>query len=217
MEEIDGVSMNIINDDRTPVRATAAAQGVNVARASVQLPDPNHWQTGLNSSVARDYGAQRGGVRRGQAVQEIGDRGEGGAEMQAAGRAPGRDLRLLQRQHRYPGRRRAYRGAERVPVGDAALAAHRLAREGTVAHAHDAHGPAAAAARGIPERVADPGGVGPHPVRRGEEATTSPPGRDDRAHAHEARGVVPGPDDDPAPRRESVAGREVGGDPPPTT
>ena len=55
MEEIDGVSMNIINDDCTPVRATAAAQGVNVARASVQLPDPNHWQTGLNSSVARDY------------------------------------------------------------------------------------------------------------------------------------------------------------------
>ncbi len=44
MEGFDGVSMNIINDDRTPVRATAAAQGVNVARASVQLPDPNHWQ-----------------------------------------------------------------------------------------------------------------------------------------------------------------------------
>ena len=55
MEGIDGVSNNIINDDRTTVRATAAAQGVNVARASVQLPDPNHWQTGLNSSVARDY------------------------------------------------------------------------------------------------------------------------------------------------------------------
>jgi len=31
MEEFDGVSMNIINDDHTPVRATAAAQGVNVA------------------------------------------------------------------------------------------------------------------------------------------------------------------------------------------
>ena len=55
MVGIDGVSMNIINDDRTPVHATAAAQGVNAARASVQLPDPNHWQTGLNSSVARDY------------------------------------------------------------------------------------------------------------------------------------------------------------------
>ena len=55
MEGIDGVSMNIINDDRTPVRAIAAAQGVNVARASVQLPDSNHCQTGLNSSVARDY------------------------------------------------------------------------------------------------------------------------------------------------------------------
>jgi hypothetical protein len=54
-EGIDGVSMNIINDDRTPVRATAAAQGVNVARDSVQLPDPDHWQIGLNSSVARDY------------------------------------------------------------------------------------------------------------------------------------------------------------------
>ena len=54
-EGIDGVSMNIINDDRTPVRATAAAQGINVARDSIQLPDPNHWQTGLNSSVARDY------------------------------------------------------------------------------------------------------------------------------------------------------------------
>ena len=55
MDGYDGVSMNIINDDRTPVRATAAAQGVNVARASVQLPDPNHWQTGLNSSIACDY------------------------------------------------------------------------------------------------------------------------------------------------------------------
>ena len=49
------MSMNIINDDRTPVRATAAAQGVNVARASVQLPDSNHWQTDLNRVVARDY------------------------------------------------------------------------------------------------------------------------------------------------------------------
>jgi hypothetical protein len=54
-EGIDGVSMNIINDDRTPVRATTAAQGVNVARASVQLPDPDHWQTDLNRVVAHDY------------------------------------------------------------------------------------------------------------------------------------------------------------------
>ncbi len=55
MEGIDGVSMNIINDDFTPVRATAAAQGVNVARASVQHPDSNHWPTDLNRVVAHDY------------------------------------------------------------------------------------------------------------------------------------------------------------------
>ena len=57
MVGIDGVSMNIINDDRTPVHATAVAQGVNVARASVQLPDPlcSHWQTDLNRFVAREY------------------------------------------------------------------------------------------------------------------------------------------------------------------
>jgi len=54
MVGIDDVSMNIIDDDHTPVRATAAAQGVNVARASVQLPDPlcSHWQTDLNRFVA---------------------------------------------------------------------------------------------------------------------------------------------------------------------
>ena len=57
MVGIDDVSMNIINDDRTPVRATAVAQGVNVARASVQLPDPlcSHWQTDLNRFVACEY------------------------------------------------------------------------------------------------------------------------------------------------------------------
>jgi hypothetical protein len=35
----------------------AAAQGLNVACASVKLPDSvcNHWQTDLNSAVARDY------------------------------------------------------------------------------------------------------------------------------------------------------------------
>ena len=58
MEGIDGVSMNIIHDAFTPVRATAAAQGVSVARASaeqLQLPDSNHWQTDLNRVVARDY------------------------------------------------------------------------------------------------------------------------------------------------------------------
>ncbi len=49
--------MSIITDDHTPVRATAAAQGVNVARASVQLPDPlcSHWQTDLNRFVAGEY------------------------------------------------------------------------------------------------------------------------------------------------------------------
>jgi len=57
MVGIDDVSMNIIDDDHTPVRATAAAQGVNVARASVQLPDPlcSHWQTDLNRFVAGEY------------------------------------------------------------------------------------------------------------------------------------------------------------------
>jgi hypothetical protein len=58
MEGIDGVSMNIIHDAFTPVHATAAAQGVSVARASaeqLQLPDSNHWQTDLNRVVARDY------------------------------------------------------------------------------------------------------------------------------------------------------------------
>ena len=57
MEGIDGLSMNIIVDVFTPVRATAAAQGLNAAHASVQLPDSlcNHWQTDLNRFVARDY------------------------------------------------------------------------------------------------------------------------------------------------------------------
>ena len=52
------MSMNIIHDAFTPVHATAAAQGVSVARASaeqLQLPDSNHWQTDLNRVVARDY------------------------------------------------------------------------------------------------------------------------------------------------------------------
>jgi hypothetical protein len=53
MEEID----NIIDDVFTPICATAAAQGLNVAHASVQLSDSlcNHWQTDLNRFVACDY------------------------------------------------------------------------------------------------------------------------------------------------------------------
>ena len=56
MEGIDGLSMNIIVDVFTPVRATAAAQRLNAAHASVQLPDSlcNHWQTDLNRFVGRD-------------------------------------------------------------------------------------------------------------------------------------------------------------------
>ena len=64
MVGIDDVSMNIINDDRTPVRATAAAQGINFPRASVQLPDPlcSHWQTDLNPRPAPPRPARRGGT-----------------------------------------------------------------------------------------------------------------------------------------------------------
>ena len=66
MEGIGPLSMNIIDDDITPVRATPAsrgafasctARGLTVARASVQPPEspPSHWQADYNRVIAHDY------------------------------------------------------------------------------------------------------------------------------------------------------------------